>query len=127
MRLRTQIVLLLCAVWFLPDQAAATTCALLSYSVDDARSRLRRAANEDDLDNAKDHARRAKNALDDAAMAALDCQCTVAYSEFDDAARRARRARDADGAEDFADQLNRAIRSYNSAIQALRTCRLSSQ
>lgn len=102
--------------------ARASTCGMLSSNVDDARSKLRRAANERSLEEAKDQARRAKSALEDAAQSAMDCQCQTAYSEFDDAATRARRARDADDAEDFVDNLNRAIRSYNYALQALRAC-----
>lgn len=95
---------------------------MLSYAVDDARTKLRRAANETDLEDAKDYARRAKSALEDAAMAAMDCKCDMAYSEFDSAASRARRARDADDSEEFVDSLNRAIRSFNSALEALRDC-----
>lgn len=95
---------------------------MLSYHVEDARSRLQRAANASDLDDARDHARRARNSLDDASLYAMDCKCLMAQIEFDDAATRARRARDAyDGAE-FADYLNRAIRSYNAGLQAIRTC-----
>jgi len=102
--------------------AYASNCSMLSYAVDDARTKLKRAANETDLEDAKDYARRAKSALDDAAMAAMDCQCDMAQMEFDSAASRARRARDADDPEEFADSLNRAIRAFNSSIEALRTC-----
>lgn len=97
-------------------------CERSNYSVDDARTKLKRAANETDFESAKDYARRAKSALDDAAMAAMDCKCTMAYSEFDTAASRARRARDADTVEEFVDSLNRSIRSFNSALDALRAC-----
>lgn len=95
---------------------------MLTYAVDDARTKLKRAANETDFEDAKDYARRARSALDDAAMAAMDCKCDMAYMEFDSAATRARRARDADDPEEFVDSLNRAIRSFNSAIEALRAC-----
>lgn len=95
---------------------------MLSYSVDDARTKLRRAANETDFESAKDYARRARGALDDAAMAAMDCRCNMVYSEFDTAASRARRARDADTVEELVDSLNRSIRSFNSALVALRAC-----
>ena len=71
----------------------ASSCGMLSYSIDDARIKLSRAAKETDFESAKDYARRAKSALDDAAMAAMDCKCDMAYSEFDTAASRARRAR----------------------------------
>jgi len=81
-----------------------------------------RAAKETDFESAKDYARRAKSALDDAAMAAMDCKCDMAYSEFDTAASRARRARDADDVDEFDDSLNRSIRSFNSALEALRPC-----
>ena len=102
--------------------ATASTCDMLTSSVDDARTKLRRAANESTLEDAKDQARRARNALDDAASAAQDCKCDTAYSEFDDAATRARRARDADNAEEFVENLNRSIRYFNSALEALKLC-----
>ena len=95
------------AAW-LPSSALASTCSMLSYSVDDARTKLRRAATETELEDAKDQARRAKSALEDAASASMDCKCDLAYSEFDDAATRARRARDADDAEEFVEQINRS-------------------
>ncbi len=91
-------------------------------NVDDARTNLQRAANETNLEAAKDYARRAKSALDDAAMSARDSNCDMASLEFDTAASNARRARDADSAEEFVYSLNRAIRSFNSAIDALRVC-----
>lgn len=100
----------------------AITCDMLPLNVDDARTYLRRAANETDLEAAKDYARRAKRALDDAAMSAMDCRCEMAYIEFDTAASRARRAAYADSVEEFIDSLNRAIRAFNSAINALRIC-----
>ncbi|MGB7480433.1 MAG: hypothetical protein WA924_08905 [Burkholderiaceae bacterium] len=102
--------------------ANASNCSMLSYVVDDARTKLKRAANETDFEDAKDYARRAKSALDDASMAAMDCRCDMAQMEFDSAATRARRARDAEDPEEFVDSLNWAIRSFNSAIEALRTC-----
>ena len=95
---------------------------MLSYSVDDAHAKLKRAANETDFEAAKDYARRANSALDDAAMAAMDCRCDMAYSELDAAASRARRARNADTVEEFVESLNRSIRSFNSALDALRAC-----
>lgn len=113
---------LLCA---LSAPAHAVTCNMLSYNVDEARSKLRRAASGSNLEDAQDQARRANSALEDAAMSAMDCGCHIAYSEFDDAATRARRARDASDGDEFADNLRRAIRSYNSALQALRTCSTS--
>jgi hypothetical protein len=91
-------------------------------NVDDARTKLRRAANETDFDDAKDNARRASNALDDAAMSAMDCGCQLAYLEFDTAAFRARRARDADSPHEFVEYLNGAIRAFNAAIDVLRIC-----
>lgn len=102
--------------------AQSSNCSMLSYAVDDARTKLKRAANETYFEGARDYARRAKSALDDASMAAMDCRCDIAQMEFDSAATRARRARDADDPEEFADSLNRSIRSFNSAIEALRTC-----
>lgn len=95
---------------------------MLSYNVDDARSRLQSAARASDLDDGKDQARRAKSALEDASMSAMDCKCNTAYMEFDDASVRARRARDASDGQEFVDSLNRAIRAYNSALDAMRTC-----
>ena len=95
---------------------------MLSSNIDDARSRLQRALNTSDLDEGKDQARRAKSALEDASMSAMDCKCNTAYMEFDDSSVRARRARDASDGQEFIDSLNRAVRSYNSALDAMRTC-----
>ena len=105
-----------------PVACWSQTCSMLSYNIEDARTRLQRATKASDLDEGKDQARRAKSALEDASLSALDCKCTIAYSEFDDAATRARRARDASDGQEFADNLRRAIRSYNSALDAVRTC-----
>lgn len=102
--------------------ASASTCDVISYAVDDARMKLKRAAKETDLEDAKDHARRAKNALESAAMNAMGCECDMAYMEFDSAASHARRARDADDPGEFVNSLNKAIRSFNSAILALNGC-----
>ncbi len=114
---------LLCTVsGLLPLAALAQPCSMLRTNVEEARSKLRRAANETDLEQAKDAARRARTALDDAAMSAQDCKCQMAWSEFDTAATRARRARDADDADDFVDNLNGSIRSFNSAIDAINMC-----
>jgi len=74
------------------------------------------------LEDARNYARRARSALDDAASSARDCDCQSANSEFDDAATRARRARDSDNARDFSDNLNRSIRSFNDALDHLRSC-----
>ena len=104
------------------SDAYAVTCDMLVMNVDDARTKLRRAANETNLDAAKDYARRAKSALDDAAMSAMDCKCYKAHIEFDTAASHARRARDAYSAKEFVDSLNRAISAFNSALNALRAC-----
>jgi hypothetical protein len=110
--------------FFAYSDACAVTCDMLIMNADDARTNLRRAANETDFDSAKDYARRAKNALEDAAMSAMDCRCSIAHIEFDTAASYARRARDADTAEEYSDALNRAIREFNSALSALRSCAL---
>lgn len=113
---------LVLVVMFFVLNAQASTCGMLFYAVDDARTQLKRAANETDFEDAKDYARRARNALDDAAMAAMDCECTIAYNDLDTAASRARRARDADTVEEFVDFLSRTIRLFNSASGALRAC-----
>lgn len=110
------------AALFMASNALASNCGMLSFAINDARTKLKRASNETDFEDAKDYARRARSALDDAAMAAMDCKCDMAYSEFDTAASRARRARDADTGEEFIDSLNRSIRSFNSALNALRAC-----
>jgi hypothetical protein len=95
---------------------------MLSYNVDDARSKLQRAARASDLDEARDQARRAKSALEDASLSAMDCKCDMAYMKFEDAATRTRRARDASDGREFVENLNRAIKSYNSALNAVRMC-----
>ena len=103
----------------MPSSAFPITCDMLGLNVDDARSNLRRAANETDFEVAKDYARRAKRSLDDAAMSAMDCGCDMAFVEFDTAATHAKRARDANTPPEFVDSLNRAIKAFNSAIEAL--------
>jgi len=100
----------------------ASNCSMLAYNVDDARSNLRRAANETDFESAKNYARRAKNSLEEAAMSAMDCKCDMAYMEFDTAASHARRASYADDPEEFVYSLNRSIRAFNSALEALSYC-----
>lgn len=118
---KTWAMLVLAALFFVSN-AQASNCGILSYAVDDARTKLNSATNETDFEGAKDYAGRARSALDDAAMAAMNCGCNMAYNEFDTAASRARRARDADTVEEFVDSLNRSIRSFNSALGALRAC-----
>ena len=76
-----------------PAVGLTQSCDMLLYNIDDARSRLHRAAMAPDLDEGKDQARRAKSALEDASLSAMDCKCEMAYMEFTDAATRARRAR----------------------------------
>ncbi len=119
--------LLFVAVMFLglgqAVEAQAGMCDMLSYSVEDARTKLRRAARESDLESAKDAARRARSSLDDASIAAMDCKCTVAFAEFDSASTWARRARDADSGAEFTEALNRAIKNFNYALDALQVCR----
>jgi hypothetical protein len=115
-------VLFLVAFCLASSDVCAVTCDMLGMNVDDARTKLRRASDETDLDAAKDYARRAKSALEDAAMSAMDCRCSMAHIEFDNAASYARRARDAGTAEEFVSALNRAIDAFNSALNALRSC-----
>lgn len=91
--------------------------------MEDSRTQLRRAINESDFESAKNYARRARSALDDASMSAMDCGCLNLQYELDDASTRARRARDAYDYEDFANNINRAVRSFNSAIELIKTCR----
>jgi hypothetical protein len=114
--------LFFCALGLVPGAAAAQGCGRLAASVDDARTLLLRAANEPAFEAAKGQALRAKNALDDAALSSMDCQCKGAYSEFDTAALRARRARDAYSPNEYIDSLDAAIRAFNSAIGALKSC-----
>jgi citrate lyase beta subunit len=103
-------------------EAAASSCSQLRYELEDAHSKLRYAANESDLDQARDYARRARNTLDDAANAARDCGCDAGYTELDNSSTYARRARDTSDGSDFAYQLNRAVRAYNDGVDALRDC-----
>ena len=97
-------------------------CSSLSSDLDWAKTYLDRAANERSFDSAKDHMRRARNALDDVANDARDCGCNEAYSAFDWASTYARRARDASDGDDFVYQYNRAVRGYNSGIDAINRC-----
>jgi len=100
--------------------AFAGTCDMLLFSIDEARTNLRRAANETNFEAAKDYARHARRSLEDAAMSAMVCGCDVAYMEFDTAGTHARRAGDAYSPQEVVDSLNRAIRAFNSALEALR-------
>jgi hypothetical protein len=113
---------LICTLGLVPGAAGAQGCGRLVASVDDARALLLRAANEPAFEAAKSQALRAKNALDDAALSSMDCQCKGAYSEFDTAALRARRARDAYSPSEYVDSLDAAIRAFNSAIGELKSC-----
>jgi hypothetical protein len=112
-------VVLLCLA---AGQAQAQSCPGLASNIDDARTELRRATNEGDLDDAKGYARRARSELEDAETAARDCGCASAANDFDDAATSARRAGDADDSGGFSDSLSRAIRDFNSALASLRAC-----
>ena len=114
--------LFVCALGIVPAAAGAQGCANLAASVDDARKLLLRAANEPAFEAAKNRALRAKNALDDAAVSSMDCQCKGAYSEFDTAALRARRARDADSPNEYIESLEAAIRAFNIAVGELKSC-----
>src|SRR3954447_13250344 len=105
-----------------PAAAGAQGCAGLGASVDDARKLLLRAANEPAFEAAKNRALRAKNALDDAAVSSMDCQCKGAYAEFDTAALRARRARNADSPNEYIESLEAAIRAFNSPVGDLKSC-----
>ena len=105
------------------SSAQAITCNMISVFLDDARSTLERTSNETDFEAAKNSARKAKNALDEAAMASMNCKCTMAFSEFDSAASKANRAKNASTPQELYDSLNRAINSYNSALKALESCR----
>jgi hypothetical protein len=103
-------------------QAQSQSCPGLAANIDDARTELRRATNEDDLADAKGYARRARSDLEDAETAARECGCSSAANDFDDAATSARRAADANDSDGFSDSLGRAIRDFNSALSSLRTC-----
>ena len=116
------IALFVCALGLVPGAAHAQGCGRLVASVDDARTLLLRAANEPAFEVAKSQALRAKNALDDAALSSMDCQCKAAYAEFDTAALRARRARDAYSPNEYVNSLDAAIRAFNSAIGELKSC-----
>jgi len=104
------------------SEGGAQSCPSLASNMSDAKAQLQRAADEPDLEAAQDYARRAKNELEDAENAALDCGCSSAASELDDAARHARRAQDADEADEFEDELNGSIRDFNSALGYIRSC-----
>jgi hypothetical protein len=114
--------LLIVAALLTASVGHASTCDMLSYAIDDAETQLRRATRSADLDDARSYARRAKSALEDASLAAMDCECVQAYSEFDAAATDARRARDAADADELIYELKRTIRSYNDGIDALQMC-----
>ena len=111
-----------CVLGLCPVAASAQGCGKLAASVDDARAKLLRAANEPAFEAAKSQALRAKNALDDAALSSMGCQCKAAHFEFDTAALRARRARDAYSPNEYIDSLDAAIRAFNSAIGELKSC-----
>jgi len=114
---------ILLAVLLSPFQVSAYSCEMLSSSIDDSRRWLKRAAEETDLDAAKDYMRKAKNSLEETASALRDCGCDFAASEFDDASTKARRARDATDVEDFSYQFDRAVKAYNAGLEAISSCR----
>jgi hypothetical protein len=118
----SQTARLACAVIVFLGATQALACGSLVNHVDDARTKLRRAANESNFEQAIDLAQRATSALDGAAMSAMNCKCDVAYFEFETAASRARSARDSDSPDEYVDALDRAIKSFNSAIGALKAC-----
>lgn len=121
MRKAILMMALVTAVGFSFDTYAAE-CPMLSYAIDDARTKLKRARQADSLDEAKDYARRAKSALSDASMAVMNCDCLMAQMEFDSAETKARRASNSDNGQEFVDNLNRAIKDFNNALDALRMC-----
>jgi len=96
---------------------------MLLFNIDYAQTKLQQTLSETDFESAKDYARLAKNALQDAAISSMDCGCDMAFLEFDTAATYAKRARDADTPREFVESLNRAIRSFNSGLDALQLCR----
>ena len=102
--------------------AFAYDCSNLSSDLDDAQRHLKRAAQESNLDRAKDHMRKARYSLDDVASDARDCGCDSAASEFDSASTYARRARDASDARDFNYQFGRTAKAYNYGIDAIDQC-----
>jgi len=75
-----------------------------------------------DFEEAKKNARRATNALEDAAMDAADVECSAAYVALADASTKARHAQDADEPIEFLGEIQLAIRSYNEAIRDLEQC-----
>lgn len=104
------------------SNCSAADCSSVASAVGDARDAIRRVTREDDFNEARDLARKARNALDDAASAAEECKCDDAHNEFDDAATHARRARDASDSAEFVDEVRKMIRDFNSAVGALQAC-----
>lgn len=102
--------------------ASAQTCNMLSYNLSSAQTALQRAMDADDLRIGTDAARRAKRELGDVAFAAMDCGCSLAYSEFSTAESRARRASNASTLTEFLEELDRTVRAFNNALDYLRTC-----
>ena len=96
---------------------------MLAFNMDDLRTQLSRAANESDLEYAKDYARKARSAFDDATFSAMDCGCLSLQIELDDGSSASRRARDAYDSEEFTHNLKRAIRSYNNSLELAKNCR----
>lgn len=115
--LLTSILLMISQVTF------AVTCNMLAFNIDDVRTQLRRASNESDFEYAKDYARKARSAFDDASMSAMDCGCLNLQFELDDGSTASRRARDASDYGDFAYNLKKAISSYNSSLELAKSCR----
>lgn len=120
--LPTRLKILAVLLVLLATPVHAYDCQMLPTFIDDAETQLRRAIRATDLEEGQSYARRAKNALDDVALAAMGCQCTLAYSEFDTAASKARRAQSTDDPDDFVYQLRAAVRAYNAGIDALQLC-----
>ena len=102
--------------------AQADTCSTIYVMLDNAETNLTRASEENSLDVATNYARQSQEHLDNAAMAAVRCECPMASMEFDTAASNAKRASEASDSSDFINYLDKSIDSYNKGIDILDIC-----
>lgn len=119
---RIRIISLLTSLILTSGIAAAQSCSNVSQTVDEARAKLLKARDAKDLNAAKELARIAKTAIDDAETAASSCRCTNAANDFSDAAIHVRRSREAGSLKDFSASLAKGIDGFNAALQSMRVC-----
>lgn len=102
--------------------ASAAPCSDLLNSIRIARSELKNASSQTDLERGKRYARNAEQALNDANKEVSDCACYTVQQKFKRAALYARHAKIAKDSSRFSVELKSSIREVDSANRLLRQC-----